>query len=96
MRQDDAINLELLQEQAEPPLSRIMSMDRGPFRDKMDGDPFEYEIIGDPCAEPEQVTFKVFKFSSKARPAYMKRHEKKLGRRILEKGKFIFPKKSKK
>ena len=96
MRQDDASNLELLQEQAEPPLSRIMSMDRGPFRDKMDGDPFEYEIIGDPCAEPEQVTFKVFKFSSKARPGYMKRHEKKLGRRILEKGKFIFPKKSKK
>jgi len=86
---------ELLQEQADPALSRIMSMDRGPFRDEMYGDPFEYEILGDPCADPEKVTFKVFKFSSKARPGYMKRHKRKLGKRVLEKGRFIFPKTSK-
>jgi len=86
---------QILQEQADPPLSRIMSMDRGPFKDEMYGDPFEYEILGDPCADPEKVTFKVFKFSRKARPGYMKRHKRKLGKRVLEKGRFIFPKTSK-
>ena len=86
---------QILQEQASPPLSRVMSMDRGPFKDKMDGDPFEYEIIGDPCNKPEEVTFRVIAFSTKASPGYRGRHGGKIGTRVLEKGKFIFPKTAK-
>jgi hypothetical protein len=86
---------QILQEQASPPLSRVMSMDRGPFKDKMKGDPFEYEILGDPCNKPEEVTFKVIAFSAKASPGYRGRHGGKIGTRVLEKGRFIFPKTAK-
>jgi len=86
---------QVLQEQAEATLSRVMSMDRGPFKDKMKGDPFEYEILGDPCAKPPEITFRVIGFSSKASPGYRGRHGGKIGTRVLEKGKFIFPKTAK-
>ena len=92
---DDSQDKQILQEQASPPLSRVMSMDRGPFKDKMDGDPFEYEIIGDPCNKPEEVTFRVIAFSAKASPGYRGRHGGKIGTRVLEKGRFIFPKTAK-
>ena len=92
---DTKSEVSLLNEQAAPSLSRIMSMDRGSFMDKMKGDPFEYEIVGDPCEEPDAVTFKVIAFSQKAMPSYKKRHQGKLGKRVIKKGKFIFPKSAK-
>ena len=90
--------LKILNEQAAQPLSRIMSADRGPFADKMKGDPFEYEIVGKPCEEAEKVTFKVVGFTKKYPTGhpYRKRHQGKIGKRTLTKGKFRFPDNEKK
>ena len=77
--------------------ARIMSGDRGPFADKMKDDPFEYEIIGDPCNDPEGIKFKVIGFSSKGKGN--KRLVRKFtkitkgpGQRTFAKGKYIWKK----
>ena len=88
---------DLLNEQVDPALSRTMSGDRGPFADKMKDDPFEYEIIGDPCNDPDGIKFKVIGFSSKGKGN--KRLVRKFtkitkgpGQRTFAKGKYIWKK----
>jgi hypothetical protein len=77
--------------------ARIMSANRGPFADKMQDDPFEYEIIGDPCNDPDGIKFKVIGFSSKGKGN--KRLVRKFtkitkgpGQRTFAKGKYIWKK----
>jgi len=73
--------------------SRIMSADRGPFRDKMKGDPFEYTIVGDPCDDPEGIKFKVTGFSKLAKRKFRNKWKKITAgqrQRTLEKDKYIW------